>query len=103
MKEYKILFVLGAITLITPFLGIPSVFRTWINIIVAVSMIAFALIVRSSTKKESIENQESNFIQENSIDVDENQTPEEYVDDIKPDVFEEAEEFEEEVIDKNNE
>ncbi len=103
MKEYKILFVLGAITLVTPFLGIPAIFRTWISIIVAVIMLSYAFFIRASTKKESVENQESDFVQENSFENIENEVLDEYVDDIKPDVLEEAEEFEEEVIERGNE
>ena len=93
MKDYKTLFFLGVIALVVPFLGIPEMFKDWIIAIVAIIIIFYSLYTRKLIKKDRQEDKEV-FV-ESRGDVRQEE--------IKPEVYEEAEEFEEKVIQEDNE
>jgi energy-converting hydrogenase Eha subunit H len=96
MKDYKLLFVLGIVVLITPFLGIPEMFRNWIFVIVAVVLVSMSLFVRSANKEKSVENTESVVQKQEPVVVQEEIK-------VQPEVLEEAEVVEENLIREDNE
>jgi type III secretory pathway component EscV len=57
MMNYKFLFVLGIIVLLTPFLGIPSGFKNAILLIIAILLIVYALLLRAASKSTNGNNQ----------------------------------------------
>lgn len=51
MKVYKFVFIVGILNLVVPFLGIPSVYKGYILISLAVITIAYSLILRTVEKE----------------------------------------------------
>jgi len=94
MKDYKLIFFLGVIVLITPVLGIPEIFKVWIITIDAIILIIYSLYTRSIFKKQNRNHAESVFV-ESSRDQAEIE--------IKPEILEEAEEIEEKLMSESNE
>jgi predicted membrane protein len=83
MKDYKLLFILGLIIFIVPFLGIPEIIREWVVALSAIYLIGYAIYIRTSVKKEKKEDTESVFVESNNEQREEkNEKQEEYRDEI---------------------
>jgi hypothetical protein len=68
MKNYRFLALLGLILLVTPFLGIPSIFRNIIIFAVAIFLLFYALLLRSASKQLENDSHESSFSESNMTD-----------------------------------
>ena len=98
MKDYKLLFILGLIILLFPFLGIPEFFRNFVVTIVGVFLIGYAIYLRSVIKGKEVK-KENGIYEESSI-------PEEILEEdivVNDEVLEEGESFEEELRKKEDE
>lgn len=92
MKDYKLLFVLGLIVLLVPFFGIPELYKNWITSIVSLFLIGFSIYIRSQVKKE-LDSKEDVFVESSNS----------FNDEIKEEVFEEGEQFENRLMEEDDE
>jgi hypothetical protein len=91
MKQYKIIFIIGLMVLIFPFLGIPQILVDWTLSLLGICLMAIAINFR--LKSRVVEKQNSTFMESDLENVDE----------IKPEILEEGEYFEEDIMKKENE
>lgn len=87
MKDYKVLLMLGIVGLITPFLGVPEVYKNWIIGVISVILIIYSLRNRKFEKEEKTEEEEV-FVESNGINSE---------------VLEQGEKFEEEIMKSEDE
>ena len=98
MKDYKLLFLLGLVVLVFPFLGIPEFFRNSVVAIAGAVLIIYSLYVRMSQKSKN----------ENSIYIESDVVSEKFSEpsseeEINEEVLEEGIEYEEEIMRRENE
>ena len=63
MKGYKTLLILGIITLIVPFLGVPEIYKDWAIAIVAIILIIYSFRVRYFIIQENGGNNKEIFVE----------------------------------------
>ena len=63
MKSYKTQLVLGIITFLIPFLGVPEVYKNWATVIIAVILIIYSLRVRYFIRTENGLNEKEIFVE----------------------------------------
>lgn len=78
MKNYRFLGLLGFILLITPFLGIPSVFKTIIIFVIAILLLFYSFILRSASRQLEKDSQDSTFAESNINEIKEQNFNSEY-------------------------
>ncbi len=89
MKDYKMLFILGLLVLIFPFLGIPEFFRNMFVAVIGVLLVTYSFYKRNIVKKQIVKNNSSVFEESDTV--------------ISEEILIEGEAFEEELIKKGNE
>jgi hypothetical protein len=91
MKQYKIIFIIGLMVLVFPFLGIPQTLVDWVLSLLGICLMIIAINFR--LKSRVLEKQNSTFM-ESDMDT---------INEIKPEILEEGEYFEEDIMKKENE
>jgi hypothetical protein len=91
MTNYKLILLIGFITLFVPFLGIPEIFRNWIVAIAAIALIAYGFYVRSLDRKENFNESEAVYAESNKKEEVE----------VKESLIEQGEEFEKEAMESD--
>ncbi len=65
MKTYRFIFLIGTLNVITPFLGVPSLYKNYITITVAIITLGYALILRAIEHEKQLAYQQQEVFETN--------------------------------------
>lgn len=61
MRVYKFIFIVGLLNLIVPFLGVPTMYKNYVGITLAIITLGYALIVRAVEKEKKSHTAQSSY------------------------------------------